>query len=158
MNLISATYGWTDDQILDCTIARITQILAAIQLKAWHDDLAERRLRTEQLRTMCTFIAATVRDERQRDVMVTEAQRLSLGAGTELADQQPAAGVGGGPDVVRVKPGNVAEFAGPVGRLNLDDLPDAPPSVRTGQAAPHPDNVGNVVPLHRLGGLLGGGP
>lgn len=148
MNLISTTYGWSDDQILDCTMRRLTQVVAAIQRQQWLDDLAARRLETAKLRTLCTFIAASNPFlEGAENTMIAQAQRISLGAGTEPAGEVAQAAAGGTPERVRV--GNTAGPGGeptgqrgPTARVDLADLPDTPPgTVRAGHPAPIPDGI-----------------
>lgn len=130
-----------------------------MQRRMWLADLAERRLRTAALRTVCTWIAGTVQTEPgTENPMVDEAARITLGTGTEPPDGEPATqSVGAGPQTVRVGApvGNTADR--PAARLRLADLPDGPAAVRVGQHSPHPDGV-NPVPLDKLGTLFGGGP
>jgi hypothetical protein len=144
MDLISAQYGWTDGEILDHTLPRLTQIVAAIQRRQWLDDLAHRRLETAKLRTLCAYIASTLQlAEGAENVMLTEAAYLSLGTGTEHTSDPAEHG--------RPSPATL-----PAARVTRGDLPDAPTPIRPGQAAPIPAGA-RPLPAEALGSLLTGG-
>lgn len=56
-DLIASSYGWTDDQILDLTMARLRQVREVIwerQAEDWRRDLTVREV---ELRTLASFIA-----------------------------------------------------------------------------------------------------
>jgi hypothetical protein len=148
MDLISAEYGWTDAQILDRTLARLAQIMAAIQRRQWLADLAHRRLETAKLRTLCGYIAATMQlAEGADNVMLAAAADLSLGTGTENTGTAPAA-----PPAATPAP---APVPGPVARVAVATLPDAPAAIRPGQHAPVPAGA-NPIRLDDIGRMFGG--
>lgn len=60
MDLISSSYGWSDDQILDLTLPRMRQIVAAIQQREYVDQLAHRGTISWQTRTLAQIISLTV--------------------------------------------------------------------------------------------------
>lgn len=60
MDLISAEYGWSDSAILDLTLTRMRQIVAAIQRRQYLKSYASRTSLAWQTRTLAQFIALTV--------------------------------------------------------------------------------------------------
>lgn len=144
MDLISSQYHWTDEQILDRPLSRLTQIVAAIQRRQWLDDLSHRRLETAKLRTLCAYVASTLQlAEGADNVMLTEAAHLSLGTGTENPDAAPS------------EPPPADQPVRPAARIPLAQLPDAPPAIRAGDPTPMPEGV-RMLPLDKIGALFGG--
>lgn len=150
LDLIASQYHYSDEQMLNLPLARLRQMSAAIGLRLHEQDLAQRRMATVELRTVCAYIAATMQlAEGTDNVMLTSAADLHLGPGTENPHAAPAApAVPEGP----VRPG---------ARISLADLPDGPAAVRVGQAAPadggDPHAGLNVLPLDKIGMIFGGG-
>lgn len=58
-DLISGEYGWTDDQILDLTLARMRQIREIIWERTEQERRSELRVREVELRTLASYIAAS---------------------------------------------------------------------------------------------------
>ena len=120
--------------------------------------MARRRIETAKLRTVCTYIAATLQlAEGTENVMLAEAARLSLGPGTELAagadDREPPLALPPMAGSAAGMPGVGPAYA----HIPADALADAPPSIRVGQ--PSPVAAGSrPVPFERLPRMLSGGP
>lgn len=57
-DLISSAYGWTDEQILNLTMARLRQVRDVIWERQGLDRRAELKVREIELRTTAHFIAA----------------------------------------------------------------------------------------------------
>ena len=57
--MISSEYGWTDEEIQTSTLKRVRQMVAAIRAR----KLAQLISRTDELKLICSFIAATVPTE-----------------------------------------------------------------------------------------------
>jgi hypothetical protein len=73
-DLISAEYGWTDDQILDLTIARLRQIRDVILERQGEDRRADLTVREVELRTTTQFIAAAAGSKQ----LVSQADKVRL--------------------------------------------------------------------------------
>lgn len=148
MDLISSQYHWSDEQILDRPLSRLTQIIAAIQRRQWLDDLSHRRLQTAKLRTVCAYIASTLQlAEGAENVMLAEAANLSLGTGTENLTP------GRFPDDTAPP---AEQPVRPTARIPLGQLPDAPAGIRPGEPSPPMPEGVRMLPLEKIGALFGG--
>lgn len=147
--LLSASYGWTDEQIWALPLNRIRQAAAAAAEQAWVQDLGQRRLATAQLRSVCAYIAATVPvGAEQENPLLVMAGSLYLGDGT----QNPHATE---PD------GSEQDTAGPARpgvTLKRDELPDAPDGVTVGRSGTDTGGTAVIreIPADKLNQLLGG--
>lgn len=114
-------------------------MLAVINHRRQMNDLAERRLRTIELRTLCRYLAMNIQVQmiERDDTLMSETANLSLGTGTEPAT--PAAG-------------NTADGAAEL--LPEEARGEDPDFITVGDYAPPPADDVPVTPLHRLGGLL----
>lgn len=136
---------------------------AAIQRRQWLADLAHRRLETAKMRTLASYIAATMQLEKGADnPMADQAPYLTLGAGTEYTGDgaPPATPAAAGPAPAAAAAGGDA--GRPMAVVDPATLPDAPPSVKVGQRDPNapagPHNPATAIPFEQVGRLLGGGP
>jgi len=66
--MLADTYGWSTDEILDLTLARLRQAVADIT----KDKLSAIKREAEYLRILCSFIAATVPVEKGKESKLME--------------------------------------------------------------------------------------
>lgn len=86
MDLISSEYGWSDDQILDLTLARLRQITTAIQQRRYLEHRQERLIASWQTRTLAQFVALTIPVEGKNNPLLDAAATLDIDGDLTLED------------------------------------------------------------------------
>lgn len=67
MDLIAEQYGWTDDQILDLTMQRMSQIRSVIWERQKEDRNKELSVREYELQTLAAYVAASAGNKKGLD-------------------------------------------------------------------------------------------
>jgi hypothetical protein len=76
---VSKEYGWSDDQILDLTVRRFRQIVAAIRRRLFLQRRDEISLMTWQTRQLASFVAAGyMTDGKHGNPALDAAQKLAF--------------------------------------------------------------------------------
>lgn len=68
-DLIQHHYGWTDDIVLDLSIKRTRQILAAIKQREWNEHTREEDMLEWQTKHIGTFLANLGRSQKHANAM-----------------------------------------------------------------------------------------
>lgn len=77
--MVSKEYGWTDDVIMDLTVSRLRQILAAIERRSYLEQRRQTSLISWQTRQLATFIAAGyMTDGKKGNPAIKAAQSLAF--------------------------------------------------------------------------------
>lgn len=113
---MSKTYGWTDETIMDLTVARLRQVLANIQQDAYMEQRSKMSFETWQTRQIATFIAAGyMTDGKKGNPAVDAAQNLAYDEIEQLQLEEAQKAAADAPLVRENKPGSFERFMGSMG-------------------------------------------
>ncbi len=86
-DLVASEYGWSDDQILDLTVARLRQIVQAITVRQASFDKRNRAYITWQTKELSSFIAAAGSSSaEQADALMGAVSKISMDPADEVEE------------------------------------------------------------------------
>lgn len=113
---MSKTYGWTDEAIMDLTVARFRQVLANIQQDNYMERRAQMSFETWQTRQVATFIAAGyMTDGKKGNPAIDAAQALAYDEIEKLQLEEAQIAAADAPRITENKPGSFERFMGSMG-------------------------------------------
>jgi hypothetical protein len=81
-DLLSTSYGWTDDQIMELPLVRFRQIFGTLQQRFYTEDLREEALVEWQTRSLASMIAGLGRSKRHAQGLFRQADSIRIRAGS----------------------------------------------------------------------------